>query len=69
MEQNFPKALQEVRAALREDPANGNGHYILGTLLVMDPRMVEEGMRHLQQASQTVPGAREMLAHVQARSH
>ena len=69
MEYNFPKALEEVKAALREDPANANGHYILGTLLLLDQRTKEEGVRHLEQAAQSLPGAREVLAHLQSAIH
>jgi tetratricopeptide (TPR) repeat protein len=61
-EQRFPEAIEEAKAALRTDPSNGNAHYILGTLLLLDKRTEAEGVRHLQQAAPTVPGAREMLA-------
>jgi tetratricopeptide (TPR) repeat protein len=63
-EHRFPEAVDAVKAALRSDPANANAHYILGTLLVLDKRTADEGIRHLQQAAPTVRGAREMLAHV-----
>lgn len=63
-EYHFADALQEVRAAIRADPANGNAHYVLGALLTMDNRTKAEGIRELQTAAQTVPGAREMLAHL-----
>ena len=61
-EGRMPQALENVKAALRADPANANGHYILGTLLLLDKRTAEEGVRHLEQAAQTVPGARLMLS-------
>lgn len=63
-ERKFPQALDEVKAALRADPSNANGHYILGTLLLLDPKTAEEGIKHLERAAQTMPGAREMLAHL-----
>jgi tetratricopeptide (TPR) repeat protein len=67
-EHRFPQALEEVKAALRADPANGNAHYILGALLLLDQRTSAEGVRHLEQAAQTVAGAREMLARLRSAS-
>jgi tetratricopeptide (TPR) repeat protein len=67
-EHRFPEAVEEARAALRADPANGNAHYILGTLLLLERGTSAEGVRHLEQASQTVAGAREMLARVRPAS-
>jgi tetratricopeptide (TPR) repeat protein len=61
-EHRIPQALDNVKAALRADPSNANAHYILGTLLLLDKRTAEEGVRHLERAAQTVPGARLMLS-------
>jgi tetratricopeptide (TPR) repeat protein len=68
-EHRFPEALEEARGAVRADPANDNAHYMLGTLLMLDKRTSAEGVRHLEQAAQTMPGAREMLARVRPSSH
>jgi tetratricopeptide (TPR) repeat protein len=67
-EQRFAEAIEEAKAALRADPSSGNAHYILGTLLQLDKRTTAEGVRHLERAAQTVPGARQMLAHLRAGS-
>jgi len=66
-ENRIPQAIDEVKAALREDPNNPNGHYILGTLLLLDRRTAAEGVQHLEQAAPNVAGARQMLAHLRGQ--
>lgn len=64
VEQRLPEAFEAVRAALRADPGYANAHYVLGSLLILDRQTAPEGIRHLEQAAPTIPGAREMLRHV-----
>jgi tetratricopeptide (TPR) repeat protein len=67
MEGRYGEAAESARAALRADPGWANAHYVLGTLLLRDRSTAEEGIRHLERAAETVPGARETLAQLRTR--
>lgn len=57
----YPEAVDAGRAAVRLEPGNNKGHYLLGILLAMDWRTLQEGIHHLERAAETMPVARETL--------
>ena len=59
--ERYPEAVEAARAAVRSDPGNDKAHYLLGTLLVMHRATIEEGIRQLERAADTVPSARANL--------
>jgi tetratricopeptide (TPR) repeat protein len=63
----FPEAEQAARKALELDPNYLQAHYMLGVVLLPDPRRSAEATEHLQQAASEYPRARLGLAQVYAR--
>ena len=58
------EAEEAARAALRLDSGAAQAHLILGCILVSESRTRAEGVRHLEQAAETMPAARDTLAKV-----
>ncbi len=56
------EALDYARAALRLDQRALGAHYIVGSLLVLNPDTMREGLRHLEIAAEKFPSAAQKVA-------
>ena len=56
------EALQFARAALRLDQRALGAHYVVGSLLVLNPNTLLEGLHHLELAAEKLPSAAQKLA-------
>lgn len=61
------EAADEARRAIRLDPSYLRGHYMLGVILMPDPRHADEAQRHLEAAEDEIPRAHVQLAELHAR--
>jgi tetratricopeptide (TPR) repeat protein len=55
-------ALKFARAAVRLDQRALGAQYIMGSILVLSPKTLREGMRHLELAAEKFPSAAQKLA-------
>jgi tetratricopeptide (TPR) repeat protein len=55
-------ALNFARAAVRLDQRALGAQYIMGSILVLSPKTLREGMRHLELAAEKFPSAAQKLA-------
>lgn len=55
------EAIQAAKEGLQIDQGSANLHYILGTLLALDPATAPESVPHLEIAARTIPRARANL--------
>jgi tetratricopeptide (TPR) repeat protein len=54
-------AIEAARAGLQADPGSPKLHYLLGSLLALDPSTRRESIAHLELAARTLPAARQNL--------
>jgi len=64
---DYSRGEDAARKALALDPKNPRAHYLLGTVLAMQPGKELEALEHLQAAAHDTPKARLLAAQVRVR--